>query len=259
MPSEESTILCASRKWPAAARPTNRCAYRVVASFVADVVMSLLRAMAPVPALDFLPVPFRLVQANANRLEESYDKASLFRERKSRLRAGCCKTSGRAARDPRRDRRLSRLQLIPDNHEKFVPRSAAGWRFPQSVEKTARPSGRRARRKLRWFVLPPHAEQSRRTNLECAARFPDCRAELRRASPLFCAAPRRAQNPVPRWPFRAPPRKQFAGTRRRSEGTVAAGSPPRRTLPWCSLQSTARGTFSSGSKCNRGTRGRGEF
>ena len=169
MPSEESTILCASRKWPAAARPTNRCAYRVVASFVADVVMSLLRAMAPVPALDFLPVPFRLVQANANRLEESYDKASLFRERKSRLRAGCCKTSGRAARDPRRDRRLSRLQLIPDNHEKFVPRSAAGWRFPQSVEKTARPSGRRARRKLRWFVLPPHAEQSRRTNFERAA------------------------------------------------------------------------------------------
>src|SRR5437868_12264675 len=77
--------------------------------------MSLLRAMAPVPALDFLPVPFRLVQANANRLEESYDKASLFRERKSRLRAGCCKTSGRPARDPRRDRRLSRLQLIPDN------------------------------------------------------------------------------------------------------------------------------------------------
>src|SRR5438067_11711087 len=118
MPSEESSILCVSRKWPSAARPANFCAYRMVPSFVADLVMTLLRLMAPAP--DFSRVRRRWEPAIANRLEEFYDMASLFRGRKSLPRAACCKISARRAIDVRQDRRWPCLRVLPGNGGKFV-------------------------------------------------------------------------------------------------------------------------------------------
>src|SRR5215469_2018484 len=112
--------------------------------------MRLLRATAGVPPLGFLRAP--RAQANANRLEESYDKASPFPERKSHLRAACCKTNARPAISPRRDRRSSHGEPIQDSRGKFAPPTAAGWRFPQSEKKTAPPNDLRARRKRRSFV-----------------------------------------------------------------------------------------------------------
>src|SRR5215472_13081557 len=107
MPTEESSIRCASRKWPSAARPANLCAYRVVPSFVADWLMMLLQAMAWTPA----PAPLRgrlqAASASGNTLGESYDRASLYRGKKSRLRADCCSTSAQPATSLLRDRHLT--------------------------------------------------------------------------------------------------------------------------------------------------------
>src|SRR5919108_2699246 len=159
MPSEESSILCVSRKWPSAACPANLCAYRVVPSFVADLVMSLLQVMPPALAQPFLPARFPQAQAIVSTPEESYDKASLFRGRKSRRRAACCKTSARRATSVRQDRRCRGLRAIPDNPGRSVLPSAAGWRFLRTAEKTVLPGGRREPRKRQWFAPPQHVEE----------------------------------------------------------------------------------------------------
>src|SRR5579859_4376648 len=69
----------------------------MVPSFVADLVMPLLQPIVPGPAPESSRVRRCWKPASENRLGESYDKASLFRGRKSRPRAACCKTSARQA------------------------------------------------------------------------------------------------------------------------------------------------------------------
>src|SRR5713226_4044544 len=90
---EESTSRCDSRKCPSEARSVNLRAYRVVPSLVADFVMTLLRGLLPALAFRGLPLRWPSEPGAESRLEESYDKASPFRGRKSRLRGGCCRTS----------------------------------------------------------------------------------------------------------------------------------------------------------------------
>src|SRR5258708_27955711 len=139
MPMEESTSRCDSRKCPSEARPANLCAYRIVPGLVADLVMTLLRYLLPALAFRALPLRSLSERGAESRPEESYDKASLFRVRKSRLRGDCCSTSARRATSARRFRRKRKLLCSRGNRERLVRRTAAGWRFPQSARKTARP------------------------------------------------------------------------------------------------------------------------
>src|SRR5437870_13869575 len=109
--------------------------------------MTLLQAMALVRALDSFPLRWPSARAGASTPEESYDRASPFRGRKSRLRADCCKTSAPPARDARPDRRWLAWSLIQIARERYVLRSAAGWRSPRSAEKTVPPAFHFAREK----------------------------------------------------------------------------------------------------------------
>src|ERR1700758_2926867 len=131
--------------------------------------MTLPWGLVAAPVADSVPVRPCWEPAGANRLEESYDKASLFRGRKFRLGAACCKTSARQATSLLKDRHSRDYWGIPDNRGRFVRRSGAGWRFRRSGEKTARPGGRHARRKRRWFVLQRRAAESLPASPESAA------------------------------------------------------------------------------------------
>src|SRR6266850_5049864 len=115
IPMEESASRCDSRKCPSEARPANLCAYRVVPSLVADLVMTLLRGLLPVPAFRVLPLRRPSEPGVESRPEESYDRASLFRGRKFRLRADCCSTSGRRATSAPRYHRKRKLPHDRDN------------------------------------------------------------------------------------------------------------------------------------------------
>src|SRR6266850_5531614 len=126
IPMEESTSRCDSRKCPAEARPANLCAYRVVPSLVADFVMTLLQGLLPVPAFQVLPLRLPSEPGVESRPEESYDRASPFRGRKSRLRADCCSTSAPRATSARRFRRRWKPLCDRDNRGKLVRRTAAG-------------------------------------------------------------------------------------------------------------------------------------
>src|ERR1700693_1621281 len=143
MPMEESTSRCDSRKCPSEARPANLCAYRVVPGLVADLVMTLLRCL--LPALTFRVLPLRSFSEPGveSRPEESYDKASPFRGRKSHPRGDCCSTSARRATGAPRYRRKRKLLRSRGNCGRLVRQTAAGWRFPRSAGKTARRGGRR--------------------------------------------------------------------------------------------------------------------
>src|ERR1700746_4084887 len=122
--------------------------------------MTLPWGLAPAPVEDSSPVRSCWEPAGANRLEESYDKASPFRGRKFRLLAACCKTSARRATSPRKDRHSRESRATLDNRGRFVPRSGAGWRFPRSGEKRGPSGGHHARRKRRWFALRQRAAES---------------------------------------------------------------------------------------------------
>src|SRR5882724_10954844 len=131
--------------------------------------MMLLRAFAWARVPDSNRLRWSSAPEAASTLEESYDTASLFRGRKFRLRADCCKTSALSARGARRDRhRYLRLGLRIV-HERCVPPSAAGWQFPRSEGKTARPAFRHSRDRRKLFVLPRRAGESPRPGLGCAA------------------------------------------------------------------------------------------
>src|SRR5215472_4037703 len=149
--------------------------------------------------------------------------------------------------------------MFPDNREQFVLRTVAGWQFLRSGENTARLAGQRARQTLQWFALPPGAAGLRRSNPESVARFLACCEELRPVFPLFCVRPRRVRSPIARSTSRALLRTYFARSRHWFRGIGQGGLPPRHSLPWCSRQNTARGTFSFLNKCSRETWDRGGF
>src|SRR5437667_8842218 len=131
--------------------------------------MTLLQAIALVVRVrDLLPLRSASAQVCASTPEESYDRASPFRGRKSRLRADCCKTSAPPARDARPDRRWLAWSLIQIARERYVLRSAAGWRSPRSAEKTVPPAFHFAREKRQSFVPPRCVAESRRRDPECA-------------------------------------------------------------------------------------------
>src|SRR6267143_6716 len=67
--------------------------------------MALLRAVEPGPVSDSLQLRSTSAREAASTPEESYDRASLFRGRKSRPRADCCNTTAPRAIDARRDLR----------------------------------------------------------------------------------------------------------------------------------------------------------
>src|SRR6266404_1455535 len=240
---EESTSRCDSRKCPSEARPANLCAYRVVPSLVADFVMTLLRGLLSVPAFRALPLRWPSEPGVESRPEESYDRASPFRGRKSHLRADCCSTSAPPSTSVPRYRLKRKLIRSLGNRERVVRRTAAGWRFPQSARKTARPGGRRGLRIPRSFAPRRHAAKLRHRDLVCAASVPDGRAGLRRASRLFCGAPRRARSPAARWLFRALPQWKRASNRRSFPGNARAAEPRRRTPLCCTPRSRSRGKW----------------
>src|SRR5438445_3900608 len=165
--------------------------------------MTLLRAAAGAPAPGFLPARFPLERANANRLGESYDKASPFPETKSRLRAACCKTSGRPATSPRQDRRSSRCQPIPDSRGRFARPTAAGWRFPQNEQRAAPPNGHRRRRTPRSLDRKSTRLNSSHANISYA---------------VFCLKKKKKKTPV--GARRDDPNHQL---RRTLRGRVTAG------------------------------------
>src|SRR6266404_5336452 len=256
---EESTRRCDSRKCPSEARPANLCAYCVVPSLVADFVMTLLRGLLSVPAFRALPLRLPSEPGVESRPEESYDRASPFRGRKSHLRADCCSTSAPEATNARRYRRRRKPLCDRDNRERLVRRTAAGWRFPQSAEKMARPGGRRGLRTPRSFAPRQYVAKLRHRDLVGAGSVPDGRAGLRRASRFFCEAQRRARSPAVRWLFRVLPQWKHASNRRSSPGTARAAGPRRRTPLCCTPRSKARGTFSFRNKYTLGKLDRGGF
>src|SRR6184192_4313324 len=125
--------------------------------------MTLLRAAAGAPAPGFLPARFPLERANANRLGESYDKASPFPETKSRLRAACCKTSGRPATSPRQDRRSSRSSRFQIVAEDLLGRPRLAGDFPKTnkerLRQTATVDGEHPDRLLLCRTLQNHRVQ----------------------------------------------------------------------------------------------------
>src|SRR5215471_1278731 len=108
MPREESASPCALRKWPSAARPPKDSAYRAVPSWLARSLISVVGSPWRVIRAAFPAQTLPETKA-VNRPASFSDKAILFRERKFRLGADCCKTSGRGARDFRRGRRQAGL------------------------------------------------------------------------------------------------------------------------------------------------------
>src|SRR5438034_6872723 len=101
--------------------------------------MTLLQAIALVVRVrDLLPLRSASAQVCASTLEESYDRASPFRGRKSRLRADCCNTSARPARGARRDLRWLARSWIRIARGRYVPLNAAGWQSPRSAKRRAR-------------------------------------------------------------------------------------------------------------------------
>src|SRR5712691_11472534 len=131
--------------------------------------MMLLRAVAPGRMLDSNQLRWSSAREAASTPEESYDTASLFRGRKSRLRVDCCKTSAPPARGARRDRRWLLRTATQTARERFAPPSQAGWRFPRSAGKTGLPAFRRLRDRRRSFALPRLAGESPRPGPESAA------------------------------------------------------------------------------------------
>src|SRR2546423_1022612 len=113
--------------------------------------MTLLQAIAPVRTLDSVLLRWFSARAGANTLEESYDRASPFRGKKSRLRVDCCKTSAPPARDARLSHRRLPWSLSRIARERYARPNAAGWQSRRSARKTAPPAFRRAREKHRWF------------------------------------------------------------------------------------------------------------
>src|ERR1700674_3531229 len=259
MPMEESTSRCDSRKCPSEARPANLCAYRVVPGLVADLVMTLLPGLLPVPGFQVLPQRLPSEPGVESRPEESYDKASPFRGRKSRLRGDCCSTSARRATGAHRYRRGRKLLRDRDNRERLVRRTAAGWRFPQSARKMARPGGRRGLRTLRSFGPRRCAARSEHRELVCAWSVPGGRAGLRRASRFSCGEPRRARSPVVRWLFRVLVQSTHASTRGSFPENTRAAEPRHRTPLCCTPRSRARGTSSFQKKFSRGKLDGGGF
>src|SRR5712692_2837866 len=154
IPREESAILCVSRKWPFAARPANFCAYRVVPSLVADLLMTLLRAVVPGPVSDYFLLRSCSAREAASTPEESYDTASPFRGRKSRPRADCCNTTAPLAIGARPDPRWLLWTPLQNARERFAPPTAAGWQFPRIAGKTALPASHSARDRRQSFVPP---------------------------------------------------------------------------------------------------------
>src|SRR5258708_23213310 len=121
--------------------------------------MMLLRAFAWARVPDSNRLRCSSAPEAASTPEESYDTASLFRGRKFRLRADCCKTSALSARGARRDRhRYLRLGLRIV-HERCVPPSAAGWQFPRSEGKTPPPALPPSPAVPPFFSLPPRAAE----------------------------------------------------------------------------------------------------
>src|SRR5207245_1293229 len=269
---EESVSLCVSRKWPSAACPENFCAYRAVPSLVADLLMTLLEAIESVPAFCSFPSRLFSARASANTRGESYDTASPFRGRKSRLRGDCCNTTAPAATDalpnqpapsfrtPMKPGRRTSLRLsapkAASNPGSFLPPTAADWPSPRIAEKRARQTFPGARRKRQSPALPHHVAESRCRVPESAAGFPASNEARRRAFLLSCEVQQHVRSPIARWLLRAPLRKWSAGTRHSFPESSPTCALPRHILPLCIPQSTARGTSSSRNKDNRGRRGR---
>src|SRR5437660_7625174 len=131
--------------------------------------MTLLRAVEPALVSDWFQLRASSAREAASMTEESYDRASLFRGRKSRPRADCCNTTAPPAIGAPQDHR-SLLRAPPQNaREKFAPRTAADSPFPRTAGKTAPPVFRRARRRRRSFALPRSAAESPRPGPESAA------------------------------------------------------------------------------------------
>src|SRR6266852_4314988 len=95
--------------------------------------MSLLRAVEPARVSD----SFQLRSASAREAEstpeESYDRASPFRGRKSLPPSDCCNTTAPAARGVRRDPHLLLPTPIRIARERFALPTAAGWQSRRTV------------------------------------------------------------------------------------------------------------------------------
>src|SRR5258708_11497608 len=165
---EESASRCDSRKCPSEARPANLRAYRVVPGLVADFVMTLLRRLLPDLAFQVFPLHSSSERGAESRPEESYDRASLFRGRKSHLHGDCCNTNAPPSTSAPRYHRRRKPAAAQGNRGGFARPTAAGWLFPQSAEKTARPSGRRGAGRRQSFVLQQCAAELPHRDLECA-------------------------------------------------------------------------------------------
>src|SRR5712691_4791228 len=131
--------------------------------------MMLLGAAAPARLPDSNQHRSASARAAASTPEESYDRASPFRGRKSLPPSDCCNTTAPAARVVRRDPHLLLLTPIRIARERFALPTAAGWQSRRSAGKTVPPAFRRARDRRRWFALPRRAAESLRPSLESAA------------------------------------------------------------------------------------------
>src|SRR5258707_13970413 len=98
--------------------------------------MTLLRAVAPGLLFGSFQLHWSSARVAASTPEESYDTASPFRGRKSRLRADCCNTTAPPAIDARPDPRWLLQTPLQNARERFALPTAAGWQSPRIAGKT---------------------------------------------------------------------------------------------------------------------------
>src|SRR5258708_27870914 len=151
---EESASRCDSRKCPSEARPANLRAYRVVPGLVADFVMTLLRRLLPDLAFQVFPLHSSSERGAESRPEESYDRASLFRGRKSHLHGDCCNTNAPPSTSAPRYHRRRKPAAAQGNRGGITRTTAGGWLVTHSAAKTGQGKGRSASDRRRYIV--PH-------------------------------------------------------------------------------------------------------
>src|SRR5260370_31819498 len=124
--------------------------------------MRLLRVVAPARVSDSFQLRLSSARVAVSTPEESYDTASPFRGRKSRLRADCCNTTAPPAIGAPQGLHW-RFRGSPQNaSEKFVSPHAAGLPFPRNAGKNPRPGLHPPTRKPPTvFLARPRAASTR--------------------------------------------------------------------------------------------------
>src|SRR2546430_14294830 len=128
--------------------------------------MALLRAVEPARVSASFRLGWPSAREVASMPEESYDKASPSRGRKSRLRADCCNTTAPQAIGAPQD--LLQLLRTPlqNARGRFALLTGAGWQSPRIAAKMALPTFHRVGCRCPWISLPWPAAGSLRPSRE---------------------------------------------------------------------------------------------